>query len=54
MEKVNKTRFIFESFLLNFCKLNNNLSITLKSLSMENVLKPLKPKLSNNKRSFFG
>ena len=52
MEKVNETRFIFQFFLLNFCKLNNNLSITLKSLSLKNFLKPVKPKLSNNKRSF--
>ena len=52
MEKVNEARFIFQFFLLNFCKLNNNLSVTLKSLSLINFLKPVKPKLSNNKRSF--
>ena len=54
MENVNETTFISESFLLNFCKVNNNLSIILKSLSIMNFLKPIKPKLSNNKRSFFG
>ena len=54
IEKVNEKRFIFESFLLNFCKLNNILSIISKSLSTINYLKPVKPKLSNKERSFFG
>ena len=49
MEKIKETRFIFEFFLVNFCKLNN-LSITSKSLSIINFLNPVK-RLS--KRSFF-
>ena len=54
MEKVNETRLIFMSFLLNFSELNNILSIIFLSLSTINCLKPVKPKLSNNNRSFFG
>ena len=40
------------SFLLNFFKLNSNLSTMFISLSTINSLKPAKPKLSNKKKVF--
>ena len=54
MEKVNDSIFIFISFLLNFCRLNNILSTILSSVSTINFLNPAKPKLSNNNKSFLG
>ena len=52
-KKLKKQDWVLRLFLLNFSKLNNILSIIFLSLSTIYCLKPVKPKLSNNNRSFF-